>query len=88
MDALNKLMREKGFVKKEIEATFFGKEFPSRGFYIVEPSGRWHLHHDGLVKDGVNADSENPAFWPTEESAVNFFEDRKLNIAGTKPCNQ
>lgn len=78
---LIELMIENGSVKRESDASFFGRKSPSRGFYIVDPSGRWYLHHDGNVKDGVNSNSDKPAFWPTEEIATIFFEDWKASLS-------
>ena len=73
-EILQQMMAKSGEVKRDIEARFFGQTKPSRGYYIVIPEGGvWHLHHDGLVKQGVNADSKEPAFWPTEEDATQFF---------------
>lgn len=79
-DILNKMMAETGEVKQEIDARFFGRNRPSRGFYIVESTGRWHLHHDGTVKDGVKHDSGKPAFWDSKESANDFFENWKAKF--------
>lgn len=80
-DIVNRIVAENGVVKLEEEATFFGRHRPSRGYYIVDPnSGRWHLHHDGTVKDGVKHDSEKPAFWETEEAANNFFNKWKEQV--------
>ncbi len=76
---LIELMAEAGMVKAEIDSKFFGQLKPSRGYYICEPSGRYYLHHDGLIKDGVRSDSENPAFWETEEDANKFFNEWKSN---------
>jgi len=76
-----KIVANNGVVKLDIEARFFGKVNPSRGYYIVDPaSGRWHLHHDGKVKEGVNADSDKPAFWDTEEEAALFLNEWKKRI--------
>ena len=73
-ETLQKMMAKKGTVKRDVEVRFFGQTRTSRGFYIVMPEeGVWYLHHDGLVKEGVNADSEEPAFWPTEDAAKRFF---------------
>lgn len=80
-DIVNAIMAKNGVVKLEKEAKFFGRHYPSRGYYIVDPDGyRWHLHHDGKVKDGVNSDSDRPAFWDTEEAANSFFNDWKKDI--------
>lgn len=75
------MVAKTGTVKLELECKFFGIKYPSRGFYICDDSGRWHLHHDGLVKDGVNADSEKPAFWPSEKDAQDFFDAWKKGRA-------
>lgn len=75
------LMARSGKVKRDIEAKFFGKHRESRGWYIVAPEhGVFYLHHDGQVKEGVNADSEKPAFWPTEQEAKGFFDTWKLQF--------
>lgn len=80
----NKFFAENGKVKQEREASFCGVNYHSRGYYIVEPnSGRWYLHPDGKVKDGVNADSDKPAFWGTEDEAKEFFKEWRANILGT-----
>lgn len=71
-DILISLMLKTGSVKLDRECKFCGIEYHSRGAYICDDGGRWYLHHDGLVKDGVNADSEKPAFWPTEKGS-GFF---------------
>lgn len=75
------MVAKTGAVKKEINSKFCGIERRSRGFYICDDSGRWHLHHDGLVKDGVNADSEKPAFWQSEKEAQDFFDAWKKDRA-------
>jgi hypothetical protein len=72
-----------GEIKKDRDATFFGDKKPSRGYYIVIPkNGTWYLHHDGIVKNGVNADSKKPAFWPTYEDAMQFFNAWKCKQLG------
>jgi len=76
---IENLMANTGVVKLESEYTGFGKTLPSRGYYITTPCrhGVWYLHHDGKVKKGVQADSEKPAFWPTEKEAREFFDGWK-----------
>ena len=72
------MMVKNGEVKREIDTKFFGRNRPSRGYYIVENvRGRWYLHHDGTVKDGVKHDSKKPAFWDSEDSANEFFKNWK-----------
>lgn len=52
----------------------------SRGWYIVSlVSGVYYLHHDGKVRSGVGAFSDNPAFWPTEEAAQAFLDEWREN---------
>lgn len=75
---IENLMANTGVVRQELEYTGFGKTHPSRGYYITTPcNGVWYLHHDGKVKEGVRGDSEEPAFWPTEEEAQTFFDNWK-----------
>ena len=66
-----------GRVRQELECEFFGRVRPSRGFYICDESGRWYLHHDGVLRDGVGSKSEKPAFWPTEKEAQDFYDNWK-----------
>lgn len=75
---INEMMVRGGTVKLDVEIKVFGEVKPSRGYYIVEPGGRFYLHHDGKVKDGVHAGSDKPAFWDTEESADSFLNKWKL----------
>ena len=78
LNVIDSLMVSTGEVKRDFECKFFGKKHPSRGYYIVIPNaGDWYLHHDGKVKNGVNADSDTPAFWPTEKEAQDFFDNWK-----------
>lgn len=49
----------------------------SRGWYICDETGVWNLHHDGIVRHGCCEDKSS-AFWPTEESAREFYEAWKI----------
>jgi len=80
-DIVSSMLFNTGKIRRDVEAKFFGKQYPSRGFYICDNGGRWYLHHDGLVKDGVKADSEKPAFWPSEKEAQDFFDAWKKDRA-------
>ena len=81
-NVINSLMARTGEVKRDYEGKFFGKKYLSRGYYTVIPgAGTWYLHHDGKVKNGVNADSDTPAFWPTEKEAQDFFDSWKNDRA-------
>jgi hypothetical protein len=81
---LDTLMATTGVIKRERDMKMFGKQRPSRGYYIVIPDeeGRWYLHHDGTVQEGVGAYTERPAFWETEADAIAFFESWKARHQG------
>lgn len=76
-------MANEGVIKKELDSKFFGIIKPSRGYYIVIQSRViWYLHHDGVVRKGVNGNSDNPAFWPTFDAAKDFFDIWRRTIIG------
>jgi hypothetical protein len=76
---LRAIMISGGEVKQDLDFCFLGLIKKTRGWYIVTPiSCVWYLHHDGLVKFGVNADSDKPAFWNSEEDANTFFDKWKV----------
>lgn len=84
-NVLIELMIETGVVKKEIETKIMGKTNSSRGYYIVtSDSGVWYLHHDGIIRCGVNAKAEKPAFWETKEEAEKFFSEWKATKENQK----
>lgn len=90
-DVIDSLMANRGVVKRDIEATFFGKKLQSRGYYIAILGNHvWYLHHDGSVKEGVEAASDKPAFWPTESEAQEFFDNWKnaLISSSRKPLSE
>lgn len=79
------LMSSSGIIKKEIHTKLFGKNIPSRGYYIVIPeNGSLYLHHDGKVKFGVDAEGDKPAFWNTEADAEEFFNQWRSGVLSTQ----
>lgn len=54
----------------------FIRTVDSRGWYICEPSGVFHLYKDGEIRSGA---TDSRAFWETEEEATNFFKKWKQN---------
>ena len=69
-------------IEQEIALEVCQQSLPSHDWYITEPSGKFYLHKDGYVRDGVRLSDINSAFWSSQEDAEEFFNqwrDKRLH---------